>query len=290
MPTPLPPFDLDLLRSFITIVESGGFTRAAERLGRTQSTVSLQIKRLEEGLGRRLFHREGRSFEVTPEGEQLLIYARRLLNLAGEACAVLMEPAVEGSVRLGTPEDFATTHLSEILFRFARAHPQVALEVRCDFTANLLDGFARGDLDLVLCKRDAQGGGDGQRVWREPLVWAASPRLLHLAGQPLPLVLAPAPDFYRHRALEMLEKAGLPWRIVYSSPSLASLQAAVNAGLGIAILSRDMLGSGLQVVDAGLNLPPPGDVEIVLHRPTGTVQKATEMLADHIVRSLVEQR
>lgn len=290
MPTPLPPFDLDLLRSFITIVESGGFTRAAERLGRTQSTISLQIKRLEEGLGRRLFQREGRSFEVTPEGEQLLIYARRLLNLAGEACAILMEPAVEGAIRLGVPEDFATTHLSEILFRFARAHPQVAMEVRCDFTANLLDGLALGHFDLILGNREAQGSGDGQRVWREPLVWAASPRLLHLAGQPLPLVLAPAPDFNRQRALEMLEKAGLPWRIVYTSPSLAGLQAAVQAGLGITVLSRDMLGPGLQAVDASLSLPGLGDVEMVLHRPPGAVPKATEMLADHIVRSLLEQR
>lgn len=289
MPTPLPPFDLDLLRSFVTIVESGGVTRAAERLGRTQSTVSLQVKRLEDGLGRRLFQREGRSFEMTPEGEQLLTYARRLLNLAGEACAALMEPEVGGAVRLGTPEDFATTHLPDILFRFARAHPQVALEVRCDFTANLLDGFTQGDFDLVLCKREPQGTGDGLRVWREPLVWAASPRLLLSKGQPVPLVLAPAPDLYRRRALEALERCGIAWRIAYASPSLAGIQAAVSAGLGVTILSRDMLGTGFQVVDASLGLPHLTDMEIVLYRRPGAVPKAVELLADHIVRSL-EQR
>lgn len=286
MPTPLPPFDLDLLRSFVTIVESGGVTRAAERLGRTQSTISLQMKRLEEGLGRRLFQRDGRSFAMTAEGEQLLIYARRLLTLAGEACALLMEPEVGGTVRLGTPEDFATTHLPDILFRFARAHPQVALEVRCDFTANLLDGFTQGDFDLVLCKREPQGAGDGLRVWREKLVWAASPRLLLLPGQTVPLVLAPAPDLYRRRTLEALERAGIPWRIAYTSPSLAGIQAAVSAGLGVTILSRDMLAAGFQVVDASLGLPDLTDMEIALHRRPGAMSKATELLADHIVRSL----
>ncbi|MBP7336924.1 LysR substrate-binding domain-containing protein [Niveispirillum sp.] len=286
MPVPQLPFDLDLLRSFVTIVEAGGVTRAAERLGRTQSTVSLQMKRLEDGLGRRLFQRDGKSFEMTAEGEQLLTYARRLLSLAGEASAALMEPEVGGAVRLGTPEDFATTHLPDILFRFARAHPQVALEVRCDFTANLLDGFAQGDFDLILCKREPQGPGDGLRVWREPLVWAASPRLLLSPEQPVPLVLAPSPDLYRRRALEALERSGIPWRIAYTSPSLAGIQAAVSAGLGITILSRDMLAAGFQVVDASLGLPDLTDMEIALHRRPGAPSKAVDLLASHIVRSL----
>lgn len=286
MPPPLPPFDLDLLRTLVTIVESGGVTRAAERLGRTQSTISLQVKRLEEGLGRRLFQREGRGFDLTPEGEMLLAYAKRLLGLAGEACAALMEPEVGGIVRLGTPEDFATAHLPEVLWRFARAHPQVALEVQCDFTANLLDGFARGDHDLVLCKREPQGAGDGVRVWREPLVWAASARLLMSAGQPVPLVLAPAPDIYRRRALEALDRAGRPWRIAYTSPSLNGIQAGVQAGLGITILPSDLLGGGIQRVDPRHDLPGLADMEIVLHRRPGAASKAVDLLAEHIVRSL----
>jgi len=283
MPTPLPPFDLDLLRTLVTIAESGGVTRAAERLGRTQSTISLQVKRLEDGLGKRLFQRDGRGFALTGEGEVLLAYARRLLGLAGEACAVLMEPDVGGVVRLGTPEDFATAHLPDVLWRFARAHPQVALEVRCDFTANLLDGFAQGDYDLVLCKREPRGAGDGVRVWREPLVWAASARLLLQPGQPVPLVLAPAPDIYRRRALEALDRAGMPWRITYTSPSLNGIQAAVSAGLGATILSRDLLAAGFQVVE---NMPDLADMEIALHRRPGAVSKAVDLLAEHIVRSL----
>lgn len=285
MPNPLPPFDLDLLRSFVTIVDSGGFTRAAERLGRTQSTVSLQIKRLEDGIGRRVFDRDARELTLTPDGELLLTYARRLLTLANEACDRLMEPEVGGTVRLGTPEDFATVHLPDVLWRFARAHPQVALEVTCDFTVNLLDGFARGSYDLVLCKREPQGQAAGTGVWREPLVWTASERLVPPMDGPVPLVLAPYPDIYRRRALEALDAAGRPWRIAYSSPSLAGIQAAVRAGLGLTILPKEMVGPGFLIVGGEFDLPALADTEIALYRAAG-LSRAAERLAEHIVRSL----
>ncbi len=286
MPTPLPPFDLDLLRSFVTIVDCGGVTRAAGRLGRTQSTISLQIKRLEDGLGKRVFLREGRGFELTADGDILLAYARRLLSLANEACTVLMEPEIGGVVRLGTPEDFATAHLPDVLWRFSRDHPQVALEVRCDFTVNLLDGFSRGEFDLVLCKREPQGAAGGIKVWREPLVWVASERLLFTPGVPVPLVLAPPPDLYRKRALEALDGCGRPWRIAYTSPSLAGIQAAVSAGLGLTVLPKDMLAPGFHIVGAEHGLPDPADMEIALYRLPGALPKAVELLAEHIVRSL----
>ncbi len=284
MPTPPPPFDFDLLRSFVAVVDSGGFTRAAARLGRTQSTVSLQIKRLEERLGQPVFVRDRREPELTAEGEVLLTYARRLLQIADEARVRLLEPDVGGGVRLGTPEDFATLHLADVLSRFARAHPQVNLEVNCDFTANLLDGFAKGQYDLVLCKREPQGPGGGQMVWREPLVWAGSDRLRLTGDAPLPLVLAPNPDIYRRRAIAALDAAGRAWRIVYTSPSLAGIQAAVRAGLGVTVLPREMLTTDLALVDHGL--PELADVETVLYRAPGKLSKAAEMLAADIVRAL----
>jgi len=290
MPTPLPPFDLDLLRTFVTIADSGGFTRAAERVGRTQSTVSLQIKKLEDGLGRRVFEREGggRSGEprLTPEGEILLNYARQVLRLCDEARLRIMEPDVEGIVRLGTPEDFATTHLPDVLARFARAHPRVALEVNCDFTVNLLDGFAKGQYDLVLFKREPQGPGGGVGVWRELLVWAASPRLVMDKTAPLPLVMAPVPDIYRKLALAALSKAKRRWRIVYTSPSLNGLQAAVKARLGVTVLPRDMVPASLILLSAEHGLPNLSDTEIVLYRAPGAISRAAEILAEHIVHSL----
>lgn len=299
MPTPLPPFDLDLLRTFAAIADNGGFTRAAERVGRTQSTVSLQIKKLEDGLGRRVFDREGggRGGEprLTPEGEILLNYARQVLRLCDEARSRIMEPDIEGKVRLGTPEDFATAHLPDLLARFARAHPRVALEVNCDFTVNLLDGFSKGLYDLVLFKREPQGrpgqvqagpsGGVG--VWREVLVWAASPRLVVDDGEALPLVLAPVPDVYRKRAIAALDAARRAWRIVYTSPSLAGLQAAVRAGLGVTVLPKEMVPPGLVLLgEAEHRLPALPDTEIVLYRAPGALSRSAELLAEHIVHSL----
>jgi molybdate transport repressor ModE-like protein len=299
MPTPLPPFDLDLLRTFVAIADNGGFTRAAERVGRTQSTVSLQVKKLEEGLGRRVFDREGggRGGEprLTPAGEILLNYARQVLRLCDEARSRIMDPGMEGTVRLGTPEDFATVHLPNILARFARAHPRVSLEVNCDFTVNLLDEFSKGLYDLVLFKREPQGvrgqrhagpaGGIG--VWREVLVWTASPRLIVDRSGVLPLVLAPVPDLYRKRAIAALDAAQRPWRIVYTSPSLAGLQAAVSAGLGVTVLPKEMVPSGFVLLsEAEHRLPSLPDTEIVLYRAPGALSRPAELLAEHIVHSL----
>jgi DNA-binding transcriptional LysR family regulator len=287
MPTPLPPFDLDLLRTFAAIADNGGFTRAAERVGRTQSTVSLQIKKLEDGLGKRVFEREpGRELRLTPDGEILLTYARQILRLGDEARSRLMEPDVAGTVRLGTPEDFATAHLPEVLARFARAHPLVALEVNCDFTVNLLDGFSKGQYDLVLFKREPQGRSGGIGVWRELLVWAASPRLALAGDGPLPLVLAPMPDVYRKRALASLDAAGRAWRVVYTSPSLAGLQAAVRAGLGVTVLPREMVPPGLILLGEEHGLPSLPDTEIVLYRAPGALSRAAELLAEHMVHAL----
>jgi molybdate transport repressor ModE-like protein len=290
MPTPLPPFDLDLLRTFVAIADNGGFSRAAERVGRTQSTVSLQIKKLEDGLGCRVFEREGggRGGEprLTPEGEILLTYARQVLRLCDEVRSRVMEPDVEGTVRLGTPEDFATTHLSDVLARFARAHPRVALEVNCDFTVNLLDEFSKGCYDLVLLKREPQGPGGGVGVWRELLVWAASPRLVLNRDDPLPLVLAPVPDVYRKRALASLSTAKRSWRVVFTSPSLSGLQAAVRAGLGLTVLPKAMVPSGFVLLGPEHDLPPLPDAEIVLYRAPGTLSRAAEILAEHIIHSL----
>jgi DNA-binding transcriptional LysR family regulator len=287
MPTSPPPFDLDVLRTFVAIVDCGGFTRAAERVGRTQSTVSLQIKKLEDGLGRRVFERDpGQELQLTPDGEILLTYARQMLRLCDEARSRLTEPDVAGLVRLGTPEDFATTHLPNVLARFARAHPRVALEVNCDFTVNLLHDFSKGQYDLVLIKREPQGPIGGVGVWREILVWTASLQLVLSPDEPLPLVLAPVPDVYRKRALASLDAIKRPWRIVYTSPSLAGLQAAVKAGLGITVLPKEMVPPGFVLLGPEHELPPLPDTEIVLYRAPGALPRAAELLAEHIVHSL----
>ena len=157
MPRPLVTLDLDLVRTFVTIATLGQFTLAALRLGRQQSTISLQVARLEAALDTRLLERSPRAVRLTPEGERFLPHAQRLLALNDAAVAELSEPAMVGTVRLGTPEDFATSHLPQVLARFVQAYPAVALEVTCDLTLNLLEGFRDGRFDLVLAKRDVEG-------------------------------------------------------------------------------------------------------------------------------------
>lgn len=286
MTTPLPPFDFDLLRTFVAVVDNAGFTRAAERVGRTQSTVSLQIKKLEDGLGRRVFERDGRDLLLTPEGEILLTYARQILHIADEARSRLLEPDVEGLVRLGTPEDFATVYLPDVLAQFAEAHPRVTLEVNCNFSFNLLDGFARGEYDLLLVKREPQGPSGGVAVWRDVLVWVGGARLMLDPTQPVPLVLAPAPDVYRKRAIACLDTIKRSWRVVYTSPSSEGLQAAVRAGLGVTVLSKDMVPDGLVQLGDEHGLPAMHDTEIALYRAPGQLSRAAELLAEHIAHSL----
>ena len=278
--------DIDLLRAFATIAESASFTRAAERLHRTQSTISLQVKRLEEQIGRQLFERNARMVRLTAEGEVLLAYALRILQVNDEAVSRLTEPDLEGSVRLGTPEDFATTHLPRVLARFARSNPRVALEVSCDLTLNLLAGYECGEFDLVLLKREPEGPSTGVMVWREPLVWAALDRGIVQVDRPLPLILSPQPCVYRRRAVEALGEARKDWRIAYTSPSLAGTQAAVFAGLGVTVLPKEMVPAGLHVLGAQDGLPDLHDTEIALFGRSEGQSKPAQRLAEHIIRSL----
>lgn len=277
--------DIDLLRAFATVADVGGFTRAADILLRRQSTLSLQIKRLEDALGHRLLERSSRRVRLTAEGEALLPHVRQMLDLNDRIVARLNEPALAGNVRLGTPEDFATTHLPNVLARFAQAHPGVQLEVTCDLTLNLMTRFRRGDFDLVLVKREPERSDRGVRVWREPLVWVAAERLT-LPGQgPLPLVLSPPPCVYRKRATDSLNAARRPWRIAYSCASLAGQHAAVKAGLGMTVLPKDMVPAGLAAIERREGLPDLHDTEIAL-LSARKLSAPARRLHEHIVRSL----
>ncbi len=286
MSTPLLPFDFDLLRSFVAVVDNQGFTRAGERVGRTQSTVSLQIKKLERRIGRPLFTRGSRDLLLTPDGEILLTYARQLLHIAEEARARLLEPEAEGTVRLGTPEDFATFYLSSVLARFANAHPRVVLSVNCNFSFNLLEGFSKGEFDLVLIKREPSGPTGGVAVWRDVLVWVSGQQLMLDPDKPIPLVLAAAPDVFRKRALTGLQSVKRDWRIVYTTASSEGLLAAVQAGLGVSVMSKDMVPDGLKVLGGEHGLPQLPDTEIALCRAPGRLPHAAELLADYIAHAL----
>lgn len=279
------PFHLDTLqlKSLIAIAETGTFSQAGEVVGRTQSALSLQIKKLEDDLGCSLFDRSARKVKLTAQGELFLGYARRIVALQWEAYSRLNEPEIEGEIRLGTPEDFATHYLPAVLATFRQHHPRVQLNVSCDLTLNLLAGFQRGAYDVILIKRDPKATPGGTKVWREPLVWAAADRTR--VESPLSLVLSPQPCIYRARALAALDKAKKSWRIAYTSPSLAGTLAAVKAGLGLTVLPANMLPSGIHPVGKDLKLPALADAEIALLK-RDNLSKASLMLADYIVQSM----
>lgn len=284
MPKQIINLDIDLLRTFVVIATEGNFTRAAERLMRQQSTVSLQLKRLEYALGHRLIDRTPRSVELTAEGEAVLPHAQRILDLNDEVVAMTHEPQMQGLVRLGTPEHFATHRLPDILARFVQAYPSVELEVTCDLTLNLLRDFRHKNFEIILIKRERASGCEGIRVWREPLVWVTGLHDYVGSNTPLPLVVSPEPCVYRKRATEALNRARRTWRIAYTCGSLAGSIAAIRAGLGVGVLPKDMVPSGLHVID-GAPLPDLKDTEIAMLCARKLSAPATK-LRDHIVRCL----
>jgi DNA-binding transcriptional LysR family regulator len=271
--------NIDLLRAFVTIAETESFTRAAARLGLTQPAVSMQMRRLEAQLDRRLFDRSQGGVHLTVQGSDLLPQARRLLAVNDQVIAGLGETEVDGDVRFGAPEDIASTHLPTIIARFAERHPRVRLSVTCDFTANLMTALSQGRLDLALIKRRPAPRASDERVFEERLVWLARDAAL-FETRPLSLVVAPTPDAYRARALDALQKAGVAFREAFVSPSLSGQLAAVRAGLGVAIAPATLAPRDLVVASAGLPMPEP--VEIALLIGKGRAGGAVDMLAREI--------
>jgi DNA-binding transcriptional LysR family regulator len=273
--------DLELLRSFVSVVDAGGFTRAGERVHRTQSTVSQQIKRLEDDIGQPLLDRSGKDVRPTEAGERLLSYARRLLALAEEARDVVARPSHEGAVRLGVPEDFAAYRLAKLLAAFSRSHPTLRLDVRADQSTYLKRDLERGDLDLALFKR-AAGEKGGVAVWPERVHWVTSkshPR--DTCAGSVPLIGFPAGCLYRSRAIHALESAGRTWHMAYTSSNLAGIQAAVAAGMGLSILSEMAIQADHRVLTARDGFSPIDRTEVALVA-SPDASPATLRLADRL--------
>lgn len=281
----LPDLDIDALRAFVTVAETGGFTAAADRLGRTQSAISVKIKKLEDVLGRRVFDRTSRSLAITQDGELLLGYARRLLDLNDETVRRFAEPAAEGELRLGVADYFLSDHLPRVLSQFAKIYPRLRIEVRVGLCGELVAGLESGDLDLVISRRDA-GETRGRAIWREPLRWVAAPTLDLPADAPLPFCALPAPCVFRNRGLAALGEAGRAWRVVYTSTSVMGVQAAVRAGLGIAVLSESTVPEGVRRLGTEDGLPDLGEVEMAIFGETSRNRRLAEPLVGFILDSL----
>lgn len=287
-------FDLDLLRSFVTGVDLASFAKAAERLGRSTSAVSAQLKKLEEQVGAPILRKSGRGMVPTAAGETLLGYARRLLELNDEAATAVRGVELAGSVRLGMQADFGERILTDVLGRFARAHPNVMIEATVARNADLLDQLAGGRLDLAL----AWDGGaaphatpHAQTVARLPMRWIGA-RESGLAstfgaGEPLPLVVFGAPCLMRTAAICALDRAGIPWRIAFTSLSLGGVWAAVAAGLGVTVRTSIGLPPGLRTLEApDAALPPLPEVGLMLCRAEAGLDPTTQRLWDSVLDAL----
>lgn len=269
--------DLDCLRTYVAIFDTGSFTRAAERVGRSLSAVSLQIDRLEAQVGKQLFRKEGRRMVATHAGEQLRDHARTLLAANDAALAVLRQDELSGTVRMGLLHDVLEAKLAEALGEFIATHPKVRLEVVVDRSRALVDAVEAGALDQAI-GFEFDSRLPTELIMLVPVVWIAQRASLAARQSPLPLVLLDEPCSFRRAALSALDDAGLPWRIVLTSPSLAAVRAAVMAGLGVTLRTPHFIGAPadrLMIVD---DLPPVSETPLKHYRRVGEMSPASEAL------------
>lgn len=277
--------DFDLLRCFVAVADTGGFTAAGERIGLTQSGISVRIRKLEERLGRRLLARTSRSVTPTEEGEIFLGYARRMVDLNDEAVGRLVGGSPQGRLRLGMADYVIPHQLPNLLGRFNRLHPGVKMEMRTGLSLDLLPAYEQGDLDLVIACR-GMAFRDGGLLYRDQLIWVAAPGFqLHL-DRAVPLVTLPPHCTHRGLSLQALDQAGIGWEIVYVSSSTAGVQAAVLGGLGIAMIPRAALNSDLRVLGAADGLPALPDFDIAIfpreEQPSAGAKAFIEFLSEAV--------
>nr|WP_246191455.1 LysR substrate-binding domain-containing protein [Aureimonas leprariae] len=276
--------EIDLLRTFLAIAESGNFSRAAERVHRTPSAVSLQVKRLEEAVGRQLFRRTTRDVALTEEGETLVGYSRRLLALHDEAAARMGLPEVEGRIRFGAPNDSGIYAIPKMLGRFAGTHPHVDVEVRLDASRNLRSACDRGDLDLAIYTNSAEANGRSTRIHEEELVWIGRKHGIASERRPLPLAIAEAGCSWRDRALDGLARAGIDYRVAYTSEHCQGQIAAVEADLAVAPLPLSVARPPFVRLGSEAGLPELGRYDVYM-RLRENAGPAARVLAGHVAAS-----
>lgn len=261
-------FDLESLRALVAIVDSASFSRAAEQMGRTQSAVSLQIKRLEALVGRPLLDRlQGRVLGPTAEGRLLVDYARRILRLNDEAYASLAEAPLVATLRVGLPEDLMESLFPAVLRRALERHPRLQIIPRTDLSAPLLAEIEAGRLDLALIREAATEASGDTVLWQEPLCWMAGEGFERDPSAPLPLALFGDGCAFRLAATQALAQAGIAWEPAFRGHSYTGLRHALACGLGVSALPMSLLATGLKVVDEGL--PPLPDTRVVARFPRG---------------------
>lgn len=258
---PLVNVDVDLLRTLVVISDTGSFTRAGERLLRTQSAISLQVKRLEQMVGQNLVER-GKELRLTPAGEMVRAYAVQILSLNDALVQKVTEAEDPVSVRIGTPDDYAQLFLPNIIREFSRLNSQVEFQIVSDLSPRLAELVDAGDLDLAFITRSADI--EAIDIVREPLAWIGDATGLAAREEPIPLALFPKGCRVRDIAVESLEAAGRPWRVAYSSNQFATLRSAIVAGEAIGVLPVRAVPSDIRMLGVEDGLPALAEAEIVV--------------------------
>jgi DNA-binding transcriptional LysR family regulator len=291
--------DIDVLRTFVAGMDLGSFARAADQVGRSQSAVSSQLRKLEEKVGCALVRKSGRGLVLTGAGESLMAYARRILDLNDEAVAAIRGAELAGSARLGLPEDFAEGWLPDLLGRFVRSHPKARVEVQAGRNSALEALVAQGALDACLLWGARENEGL-ERLADLPMRWIGDGALVREAidaGQPLPLVVFQGPCLFRDQAVRALDDAGIAWRVAFSSTSLASLWSAAAAGLGLTVRSEIGMPATLTPLEPeAVRLPVLPEISLALWSAERPGNAAASSLVDHVremvcarARELIEQ-
>ncbi|GLQ10803.1 LysR family transcriptional regulator [Devosia yakushimensis] len=279
------PLDLDQLQSFCAIADCGSFTEAARRVNKTQSAVSMQIKRLEERLGQPLLTRDGRSVSLTHHGEALYARARRMLRTNAEILDHFSDGDLAGSIRFGVPDDYAVRLLPVILSSFQRTHPKIAVDVACMASEELLAGMKTGRYDLIVFTQGTDQNY-GELFRTEKMFWVASHGGRALASEPLAIACGPACCIWRKDAMEALNRNGTDYRIAYTSSNATAISSAVLSDLAVGFLPESAMQPGMRVVSEDVGLPRLADAEIALMRASHAYGGIYDALANHIVHSM----
>lgn len=281
--------DSELLRTFLAIADTGSFTRGADRIFRSQSAASLQIKRLEEILGLPVFTRHARGIALTPAGEKLQPVARRVVELLDVTAGELRSDNLEGTLRIGIPDEYGSALLPQLIARFARKHPRVELSVRCSFSAGFPQALAGDELDLAIHSAQTVPSG-GQELMREKTVWATSRHHLAAEQDPLPLALFDRACWWRDNALAALQATGRHYRVVYSSETVAGVMAAISAGVAVGLVAESAMNDELTSLGPEDGFAAIPDSILVLERGRGGYSQAANVVAQLIGGAFREMR
>jgi len=278
---------MDLLRAFVSVAQLNSFTKAGEILGRSQPAISLQIKRLEELVDESLLARNGKNLELTEAGESLYDYANQILTLNDLAISQLTKSSIAGKIRLGIPSEFATVLLPKIVSRFAKAYPNVTLEVNCELSKHLLSKEGKASHDLILALEDKPSATGSDLVKTDELVWVASADHNTQKVSTVPLIAAAEGCIYRHRAIHVLDRSQQPWQIVYTNPDLTGIQYAIQEGLGVTVLAKSTVPENLKILTPSARFPDLGKVGIsLICSSRNKKNKAVNLLIEFLRTSL----